>query len=151
MIEIAPFEPGHLAAIAPAWPFARDGGGDLLRRAALAAEAGPAWTALVGGEPAACAGVAPLWPGVAEAWSFAGAAIGREALAFHRAVARGLADAERDLRLHRVQAACRADHVRGRRWLALLGFEEEGLMRRYGPEGRCFVRFARVGTPWPTR
>ena len=152
-MEIAPFEPGHLAAIAPAWPFTLDGAArdELALRAAATADAGPAWSALIDGEPAACGGVVPLWTGVGEAWTFAGEAVGREALAFHRAVARGLADAERGLRLHRVQAACHRDHVRGRRWLALLGFEEEGLMLHYGPEGHHFIRFAKVRTPWPTR
>ena len=153
-MKTAPFEAGHLAAIEPAWPFTRDRAADsreFARRAAQAAALGPAWTVLIDGAPAACGGVAPLWDGVGEAWTFAGETVRCEPLAVHRAAARGLAEAERALRLHRVQAACHHDNRRGRRWLVLLGFREEGLMLHYGPRGHHFVRFARVRPSWPIR
>lgn len=153
MMEIVPFEAEHLAAITPRWPFTLDAESveDLTARAASTAGAGPAWTAVVAGEPVGCGGVVLLWPGVGEAWSFAGDATSRTGLAFHRAVATGLEQIAGDHRLHRIQAACHANHNQGRRWLALLGFKEEGLMQHYGPQGHDFIRYAKVRTPWPTR
>ena len=153
MMEVVPFEASHLGSIQPRWPFTLDAAGneELMERAASTAGAGPAWTAVVEDEPVACGGIVLLWPGVGEAWTFAGAGLDRSGLAFHRAVTAELETICRQHRLHRVQAACHANHKQGRRWLNLLGFREEGLMQFYGPHGHDFIRFARVRTPWPTR
>lgn len=148
MIAVVPFRPGHVAAIRPAWPFTVEAdSAELEARAAASAAAGPAWTLLLDGDPVGCGGVVLLWPGVGEAWSLSAESAAAIPLALHRAVREGLAEAQMRYRLHRIQAAVLACHVVGRRWLALLGFEEEGTMRKYGPGGHDFVRMARVGTP----
>jgi RimJ/RimL family protein N-acetyltransferase len=46
--------------------------------------------------------------------------------------------------IHRVQAACRADWPEAVRFAEFLGFENEGLMRSYGVDGRDYFRYARV-------
>jgi len=153
MIAAVRFDPAHLAAFAPAAPFRHDGldAGEMAARAAASAAAGPAWSLLHEGRPVGCGGVAVLWPGVGEAWSLSAPDLGALALALTRLSAALLDAAAARHRLHRIQAAVHIDNGSGRRWLARLGFEEEGLMRGYGPQGDDFIRMARGGTTWPTR
>ena len=44
----------------------------------------------------------------------------------------------------RIQANVKADDERAVRWIRLLGFENEGLMRAFGPDGADFRRFVRL-------
>lgn len=142
MTGLDPFRPEDLVAFRSAAVFGAETEAALIKRAAASLAAGPAWTLRRDGRVLGCGGVVLLWPGVGEAWSLSAAADGA-ALVMTRAVAAGLAAAEADHGLHRVQASVRRDNGRGRRWLAVLGFEEEGIMRAYGPDGADFVRVAR--------
>ena len=96
------------------------------------------------GEVVACAGLAPWpdFPHVATAWAFINRTIpGAALLAVTRAAQTML-----ELRSEqRVEACCRADLAKARRWLEMLGFQYEGPARKYGPDGSDFMRFARVG------
>ena len=47
-------------------------------------------------------------------------------------------------KLWRVQGVCKADWPAARRFARLMGFEEEGLMRKYGPEQADYMRIAKV-------
>ena len=46
--------------------------------------------------------------------------------------------------LVRIQAAVRADWPEAQRFAEFLGLENEGLMRKYGPDGSDYFRFAKV-------
>jgi len=139
VIDAVAFEPGHLAGFAADAVFASD----RHDREAASVAAGPAWTLRLDGRPVACGGIVLLWRGVGEAWSLSASGLGGRALAVHRLVAERLAAAEREHGLHRIQASVHIDNRRGRRWVAALGFEEEGIMKAYGPAGDDFVRVAR--------
>ena len=138
-----PFAPEHLEAFAAAPVFAADGAHELIERGAASLAAGPAWTLCLEGRPVGCGGVVLLWPGVGEAWSLSAQGLGRHARALHRIVAERLRAAQAGHGLHRIQASVLADNTPGRRWLACLGFREEGVMRGYGPLGDDFVLVAR--------
>lgn len=133
-MEIVPFEPRHLRRVRPQPAQAelalyRDWLADRLDAYALR---GCAFTGLVAGRVAACAGVRPLWPGVGEAWAvFSLEALDRR-FALFRATARGLATIENRQGLRRVQATCHENHPEAARFLQALGFRREGLLRRYG-------------------
>jgi RimJ/RimL family protein N-acetyltransferase len=86
-----------------------------------------------------------MWAGRAEAWAFIAGDVPRRAWpALHRAVMRTLDSVAAELGLRRIEASCAHGWPPGRRWLLLLGFEEEGLARCYAPDGRDFWRFARI-------
>ena len=136
MIEFRAFEPSDLAALnlqpqqamemgaLPGWREL----GDMLHGA------GPAWTGRIGGAAI----------GRAEAWCFLSDGIPRRAwTALHRAVAARVPQLAA-LGVHRVEASTAVGWPPGRRWLELLGFDCEGVMRAYGPDRRDFLRFARV-------
>jgi len=46
--------------------------------------------------------------------------------------------------LSRIQASVCASDVRANRYAQWLGFEKEGIMRKYGPDGTDYIRYARV-------
>ena len=45
---------------------------------------------------------------------------------------------------HRIQAMTEERFVNSKRWMGFLGMEEEGLMKKYCPNGRNFIRWAKV-------
>lgn len=105
--------------------------------------AGPAVTAFLRGKPVVCFGVIPVWNGVAEAWFIADDIARGEPLALTRMTRRFLDIAEISLRLHRLQITVRTTHKQAIAWAKALKFENEGTMRKYGPDGVDYFFMAR--------
>jgi hypothetical protein len=105
---------------------------------------GLAWTGVVAGQVAGCAGFLPQSPGRCIAWALIGRDVPRPAwLAITRQVLRGLAEVRRR-GFWRVEAVVHVGFAPGCRWVEMLGFEIEGLMRAYDPaRGDCLL-YARV-------
>ena len=102
---------------------------------------GPAFSGFLGDDLAACAGVMIPWAGMGEAWAIL-TPLGRQhPMAVHRAIIRFLRSIIEHESLTRVQADAVAEFHVARRWLLRLGFRKESFMRRYGPDGRDFVRY----------
>ncbi len=144
-MRITPFEPEHATLLELRPSDARTVSGlglghcpeDLLELGRSLAARGPAFTAWIDTEvaarPLACAGLALLWPGTAEAWALTSSLVERHPLPFHRTVRRMLPAMAGQLGLTRIQASVLADNTPGLRWLERLGFSRETLapMRRY--------------------
>jgi len=102
--------------------------------------AGPSYTALDGDKVVACIGMVNIWQGRAQVWALIAKDAGRKFFYIHKMV-------ERALRLHpckRVETTVTSDFVEGHRWMTMLGFEREGCMRAYTPEGLDTDLYARV-------
>jgi RimJ/RimL family protein N-acetyltransferase len=99
------------------------------------ANLGTAVTCLLNGQPVGMFGIVELWTGVAEMWSI----ISEDARRYPKQltlVGKAVCDiAAQSLRLHRLQITVRSDEEASLRWANYLGFEIEGLMRRYTPDG----------------
>jgi hypothetical protein len=134
-ISIVPFEPWHAAKIRLRDFDARCFAGIGHSPAAMGRfwEAyGPGFTGLLpDGEVAACGGVAIQWPGFGVGWAITSDLVDDYMLTFHKTFKRMIAHIERSRGLVRIQTTVHADHLVSRRWLKRLGFETEGLMRRY--------------------
>lgn len=98
------------------------------------------FTALVGDEPIACAGLMEFWTGRAMAWSFIGAQAGSHMIALTRAVRDHLEGSP----YRRIEAYVDEGFDAGHRWVGLLGFEAEGLLRAFLPDGRNQVLYSKV-------
>ncbi|MEK9918071.1 MAG: GNAT family N-acetyltransferase [Pelagibacteraceae bacterium] len=92
----------------------------------------------------ATAGVHIMWDGVAEGWLV----MSKYSPEYGRTVARyayrGFDSIMRDNGLHRVQASISSldpEAIRFARWM---GFENEGIMEKFGPDGSDYYRMARV-------
>ena len=102
--------------------------------------AGPAYTLVVGDEVLATAGFIPQWEGRATVWALISKEVGPHMVFLTRAV-------KRALQLHhyrRVETHVSSDFEQGHRWARLLGFEREGRMRAFTPEGDDCDLYARI-------
>ncbi len=102
------------------------------------------YTLLEDGKIVAMGGVHMLWDKVGEAWVM----LGKGAKSKPRTVAK-YADLMFDVivhknKLNRVQASIAVNDAKAVRFGKWMGFEMEGLMRSYGPDGSDYYRMARV-------
>lgn len=90
----------------------------------------------------------PLWTGVAQAVTL----ISEEALRHPVWLARGCAAyldvAEQRFRYWRIQATVDEDHEAAIRFIEFLGFQNEGRLHKYGPDGSNHFMYARVTHVW---
>lgn len=138
---VLPFEPEHLdrlelqsaqLGIQPIF--------DDPRYALSLQKAGPAFSAEVDGEIIAALGIIPQWQNRAIAWGLIGKKARRHLLAVHRAVDRFLVMSE----YRRIETSVATNFAEGHRWARMLGFEREGTMRAYTPDGFDCDLYARV-------
>lgn len=125
------------------------------REELLALQQGDNWTPLISdilrapglkfffgdGKPVVCLGGCEVHPGVWQAWSFATDDFGKLALSVTRFARDVMLPAFVKMGMHRGQAIAAANNAGARRWLKLLGAEEEATLKRYGREGQDFVMF----------
>lgn len=108
---------------------------------ALAEAAGVAWTALDdNATPIACAGIVELHPHRGMAWALLSEQALREFKLIHRVVR----DVVTAAPWRRIEMTVDAKHDRAMEWAKRLGFEREGLMRAYAPDGRDCYLYAKV-------
>ena len=105
-------------------------------------ENGYSKTLVVDGRVIGCGGVSKFWDGVGEAWllvsdklpEYKWLSVKVMRIMFDRAM----------IDFNRIQAAVLASDPVAIRFIEFMGFENEGLMRRYGFQGADFYRYARV-------
>ncbi len=141
MIAVVAFKPAHLdqLVLQEAQEYfgaeiARPGYGEMLR------DRGQAFTAMAGGEVIGCGGCIEVWDNRAAIWALVGKNAGRNMVSIHRAVSGFLLAAP----WRRVEAAVDVGFEAGMRWIEMLGFQREAVMRAYRPDGGDSYLFARV-------
>lgn len=102
--------------------------------------AGLAWTAEVDGEVLGIAGLYPQWDNRAIAWALVGAQAGKHFVSITRAVKRMLDVSG----YRRIEATVDVGFEQGVRWITMLGFEFEGRLRAYRPDGADMLLYARI-------
>jgi hypothetical protein len=100
-------------------------------------------TVFMGRQPLAVLGLTLIREGFAEAWSLTSEEVRDVPISFHRVVLGILSAYEKALRLTRIQMTVRENYEEGKRWARSLGFQEEGLMRKFGPDGSHHFLYAR--------
>ena len=103
-------------------------------------EQGLAWTAEHENQILAIAGVEPQWENRATAFALVSGAAGPYFWAIHSAVARFLDSTS----YRRIEATVDVGFEQGHRWIKMLGFEIEGYMRAYRPDGADMLLYAKV-------
>jgi hypothetical protein len=136
--SIVPYEPWHLREIA-LQPH-QEHLGAFLAQADFAKRlliSGPCWTALVHGQPIACAGFQEQWVGRSSCWAILSDEAGRHMLRLTRAVEKAIWDHPAE----RIETTVVEGFHAGFRWAKALGFSDEGIRRRYhyGQDHRAFV------------
>jgi RimJ/RimL family protein N-acetyltransferase len=108
------------------------------------AQSGPAFTLIHEGKVIGCGGVVLQDWKRGEAWMLLGAGFEKFTLSLCRAVKDKLAEIVKKHNLKRVQATVNPTHTAGQKFLQFFGFQEEGLLRHYGPEGSDYLMYARI-------
>ena len=105
---------------------------------------GPAYTCVNKTDILFCAGIVLIMPGVGEAWSFCDIAVRkhpRDVLHYQK---KYLLKEMEIRKLHRVQAHCLTSWKTAYRFLERIGFQCEGLIRKYDPEGRDYYLYSLI-------
>lgn len=140
--EVIPFKPGHMDFIKPKDVFK---GLDLSRIDQMAGLSNVyPFTIINHGMPIAVVGISEILPRVGEVWSVTSEKIRECKLYWHKTCNRLIEEHQQKLGLHRVQMTVEVGYDEGRDWALSLGFEQEGIMRRYDADGRNYFLFARV-------
>lgn len=138
-MNVITFEPEHISGIAPqaaqAQWVSRTSAQYLLNLKAM----GPAFTGIIDGKPIGSAGIIRTGFGAGLLWAYLSDC--GHFIRIHRSALR-LLDMFDDFR--RIEATTECTFANGCRWLEMLGFEFEGVMRKYGPDGADHARYARL-------
>jgi hypothetical protein len=139
-MKIVRFQAGHLEAL-ELQAAQRDMARYLSREYGEKLEqAGVAFSAVKAGRILGCAGVETIWAGRGVAWSLLGCLTPVEFLGVHRRVCRFL----EELDMRRIEMTVDTTHEAGHRWAIMLGFQHEGTLKAYTPDGRNCDLYART-------
>ena len=139
-MDIVPYLPQHAAEILTV---ISEGAVDGEQYAEQLTESTFAVTLMAPDGPVLSTGLGDLWPGVAEAWMVAHPEMIQIA---PRSIARATKEVfeQKIAGYRRVQISVRDDWPTALRFARFLGFEDEGLMRMYGPDHRDYRRMSIV-------
>lgn len=103
-------------------------------------KAGLAWTGEVDGDIMIISGLMPMWENRAIAWALVSKDAGKCFTSIHKAVNNFLIYAP----YRRIEANVDVGFKAGHKWIKMLGFEIEGLMKAYRPDGKDMFLYSRV-------
>jgi hypothetical protein len=104
---------------------------------------GDAVTFLMGETVLAIFGGFPFGAGILQGWSLLSKHICPNKIRFHKQAKIFVPYVMEKLAVRRLQVSVRTDNDRAFRWAKSLGFQCEGVMRSYGPNGEAYWLFAR--------
>lgn len=99
-------------------------------------------TLYVNGKPIICGGVVDLWAGVGEAWMLVSETAKQLRYTSIVGIKEFVDDVFKDY--HRLQAIVDCENYEGIRLVEWLGFDREGMLRKYSMNGRDQFIYARV-------
>ena len=117
---------------------------ELLKAAKEREESGKCITGWVDGEIIGVAGIDVLWEGVGDIWLMLTPAIYSHMKDGYRAIRDGMKKLIDDNKMRRIQSHGRVDFPACHNLFAHLGFEVEGLARKYTTDGVDCVLYAKV-------
>ena len=85
-----------------------------------------------------------VWGKVAEGWVIATSEMLKHPIAISKAIKKDFARIAKEHNIERVQTAVRKDFKTGIRFAEWLGFEREGLMKKWGFDGTDQYMYARI-------
>ncbi len=105
---------------------------------------GQAITAIIHGRPAACFGSVRVWNGVEELWLLVEERTRKFPVLMTRA-AKDFADYRVIAgNLHRLQVTVRSNDPRAIQWAKRIGFEQEAVLKKYGPDQMNYVLMRKI-------
>jgi hypothetical protein len=102
---------------------------------------GSAVVAHRGTRSVAVMGFVPRHPGICTAYAYGTDDFPSVALSLTKYALRVMKPALLASGFHRLECESRHDHHSAHRWLESMGFEREGILRRYGTDGSDYIKF----------
>lgn len=135
MIEIVPFKVQHAIEISS----------DIFIDVLMAYEkAQTSFTAIKDGEILCCGGIIIAWHGMGSVWTVNSPLVKKYPLMFHKLIRRWLKYFINTHGLQRVQALVDPNNYTNIRWIEALGFEREGILRKYRDD-KDYCIYALIG------
>lgn len=116
--------------------------GDAKKRMDVLSQTGNCFIMLFDGRLLGVVGWFEFWPGVCEVFVLPTIYMSKAGLVFARAIKKHLYNLEKVKKFQRIQVMAVKDK-RHTRWLTWLGFNIEGTLKKYGPNGEDFLMWAR--------
>jgi RimJ/RimL family protein N-acetyltransferase len=104
----------------------------------------PAYTGYVNDKPIGCGGVVILWDGVGEVWLIVSREVESHKVQAVKVLKRMCEIILLKHELRRIQAIIRTDFPQAVKLVESLGFEREGTLRNYCPDGQDSYMYARL-------
>jgi hypothetical protein len=139
------FEPEHLASLEPRECHLTE----LTAHNQVTTPNYPLHTFLLEDKPIAVFGGIFIHLKYAQAWACISDDVKKAPIEFARKASRLVYAYEKNFGLERLEISVRADYHIGQRFARMLGFEREGILRRYGRDGADYHLYSRV--KWPTQ
>jgi RimJ/RimL family protein N-acetyltransferase len=102
--------------------------------------AGPAYACLADNKVIAMAGVSMFWKGRGHAW----ATIADNGRPYLKAITKEVLNFLKFTSISRIETSVDCRFEAGHKWAQMLGFEKEGTMRSWGPNGENYDLYSRV-------
>lgn len=134
-LKVAPYEPWHLEKIECKEIFSGEVPNLVMTTA---------FTVLHEDAPIAILGCFMFVPGVMHVWSLTSEYIRKWPIEFHKIVLDMLKFFWDEYGLRRIQAEVKVTYEEGQRWLESLGFEREGLLKKFCPDNTDVYLYGRV-------
>ena len=148
MIKVRPYEPEHAYAILERNVRDRDlwlsNFPEWEKWAKTWKEGGPAETIFIDDEPVCSAGIVLIGWQRGEAWSLLSTLFYKHVRACYRIIKKRFDEMIKENNLVRVQTLISPDFTESARLAEHLGFDQEGLLRKYGPNHEDLMIYGRV-------
>jgi len=102
------------------------------------------WTGFYKGEPIVSGGIIELWKGVADIWLIIADNSTKHKFFLIKNIKRHLENTIAQRQYVRIQATVREDFKIGMKFAELFGMKQEGLMEKYGLDGKNYFRYVRI-------
>ena len=107
-------------------------------------DGGPGYTLLIDEKVVGCGGVVLTQWQCGEAWTLFSTLFFKHYRTAYKAIKKNLENIIEDENLRRVQSLIHPEHEEAKRFIIHLGFQCEGLLRKYGPNGEDLFMYSRV-------
>ena len=138
-VVIVPFLTEHVLKFAISQPDLEGHDKEELKERIIAqAQQGQAISVIERGKTLGIFGSTPIWKGLDEGWFLVDEAVRRYGIAMTKVAKKWIALKFQKDSLNRLQITVRCDDIRAEKWAKCLGFQTDGVMRRFGPDGSDF-------------
>lgn len=142
-VVIVPFVADHLNGFKSTQPDMQGHTDEEMREHALSqAKCGIAISVLQHGETLGIFGATKIWNGLEEAWFLVDEVTRRYGMAMTKVAKKFIFLKFQEDSLNRLQITVRSDDIRAYRWAKCLGFQTDGVMKQFGPDGSDFYMMA---------